>query len=169
MQSNSKLVAVIAVGSISMNKAAFVIVILTLALGQSSRAQQVHASLADQKVCAEQAKKFFNETDYSDNSKKPIKNEYTSHYDAAAKVCYVRIDFNIYDAKTKKLTASSYVFDAFEGRNFAEYVWFSDPVKKYWEVKPFSCSVKPMNGEKLFCNSTEEFEKMVDRYFGLGE
>jgi hypothetical protein len=55
-----------------MSKTAFTLVILILAFARDVKAQQVHASLSDQKMCADQAKKFFNETDYSDNSKKPI-------------------------------------------------------------------------------------------------
>lgn len=134
-----------------------------------STAQQTHASLSEQKTCADQAKKFFNETDYSDNSKHPVKNEFTSHYDATSKVCYVRIDYNHLDSGTKVLSVGSYVFDAFEGRNFASYIWFSDPKKKYWEVKPMECWVKPIKGSKTECKSTEEFEELVDRFFGLGE
>ena len=130
---------------------------------------QKHASLQEQKICAEQAKKFFNDTDYSDDSKKPLKNEFTSHYDAVAKVCYVRIDYNTFDKDTKAVSNSSYVFDAFEGRNLASYIWFSDSKKKYWEVKPFLCEVKPINHPKKTCSTTEEFELLVDRLFGLGE
>ena len=152
-----------------MNKTSFALAIHSLAFARNVMAQQAHSSLSDQKICAVQAKKFFSETAYSDDSKKPLKNEFTSHYDAGAKVCYVRIDYNAFDGKTKTVSNSSYVFDAFEGRTLAEYMWFSDPVKKYWEVKPFICNVKPINGSKALCTTTEEFENLVDRLFGLGE
>jgi hypothetical protein len=150
-----------------MSEMAFLLVILSLGSALDARAQQAHASLSDQKMCAAQAKKFFDETDYSDNSKHPLKNEFTSHYDPAAKVCYVRIDYNTRDGKT--INVSSYVFDAFEGRELAEYIWFSQPDKKYWDVKPTMCHVKPINQEKTYCTTTEEFESLVDRLFGLGE
>jgi hypothetical protein len=141
--------------------------LLSLGSALDARAQQAHAPLSDQKACSIQAKKFFNETEYSDDSKHPLKNEFTSHYDSAVKVCYVRIDYSSQEGKT--VSVSSYVFDAFEGRALAEYVWLSQPGKRYWEVKPTTCNVKPINKEKTYCKTTEEFEDLVDRLFGLGE
>ncbi len=120
-------------------------------------------------MCADQAKKFFNDTDFADNSKHPLKNEFTSHYDASKKSCYVRIDYTTRTVGTKEVTVSSYVFDAFEGRNVASYTWISETGKKYWDVKPIECSIKPTGEPKTYCTTTEEFEAVVDKLFGLGE
>lgn len=126
-----------------------------------------HSSLADQKMCAEQARRFYKEgTDYSSPGDHVLKNEFTSHFDATSNVCYVRIDYNT--IKDKQITASSYVFDAFEGRGFASYIWFSEENKKAWQVKPVDCQVGPIKGETMYCTSSGEFEKLVERYFGLG-
>jgi hypothetical protein len=145
-----------------------VTILAALMVSSISLGQQAHSSLSEQKVCADQAKKFFMGTEYSDDSKHPIKNEFTSHYDASKKICYVRIDYNT-RADPKETMITSYVFDAFEGRNVASYNWISQTGKKYWEVKPIECSVKPAGGEKIYCKTTQEFEDAVEKYFGLGE
>lgn len=132
-------------------------------------AQQVHSSLSDQKMCAAQAKKFFMETDYSNDSKHPLKNEFTSHYDAPKKVCYVRINYTTQTPGKAEISVGQYVFDAFEGRGLASYIWISQKDKKFWEVKPVECWVKPVGGTKANCASSEEFEGEVERNFGLGE
>jgi hypothetical protein len=144
------------------------VLLLSFAVSQTA-GQQAHSSLSDQKMCADQAKKFFNDTDFADNSKHPLKNEFTSHYDASKKVCYVRIDYSTRTPDMKEVMVSSYVWDAFEGRNVASYNWISQTGKKYWEVKPIECSVKPAGGEKIYCKTTQEFEDAVEKYFGLGE
>jgi hypothetical protein len=144
------------------------IVFFWFAVSQAA-GQQAHAPLSDQKMCADQAKKFFKETDFSDDSKHPLKNEFTSHYDASKKICYVRIDYSTRTTGMKEVTVSSYVFDAFEGRNVAAYTWISETGKKYWEVKPVECSIKPAGEPKKYCTTTEEFEAEVDKLFGLGE
>src|SRR6266478_9984019 len=61
------------------------------------------ATLAQQKMCADQAKRAFNDSDAS----KPLDDkkmrrvsppEYTSHYDAKANVCYIMVhESNILD------------------------------------------------------------------------
>jgi hypothetical protein len=40
--------------------------------------------------------------------------------------------------------------------------------KKYWEVKPTDCNVKPPGQDEITCTSSEEFHKLVDKYFGIG-
>jgi hypothetical protein len=54
--------------------------------------------------------------------------------------------------------------DAFEGKGYGSYMWRSDPVKKYWEVRPFVCSVKLPSGEEKACTSTEEFDELAKYY-----
>jgi hypothetical protein len=144
-----------------------VVLMLLVVSVTEAQAQQKHAALSEQKMCADQAKKFYNGTSYSDNNKKAVKNEFTSHYDAPEKVCYVRINYNLLNGQ--QLSVGSYIFDAFEGRNLASYIWISEPKKKYWEVKPVLCWVKPIGDKKADCESSAEFETLVDKHFGLGE
>jgi hypothetical protein len=60
------------------------------------------------------------------------------------------------------------VYDAFEGRVYADYLWISDKVKKFWEVPPMSCSVKPRGQDEITCKSSAEFDRLVDKHFGIG-
>jgi hypothetical protein len=144
------------------------ILFFSLTVSQAA-GQQAHSSLSDQKMCAAQAKKFFMETDFSNDSKHPLKNEFTSHYDAPKKICYVRINYTIRTPETTEIAVSNYVFDAFEGRGLASYIWISEKGKKFWEVKPMECWVKPVGGSKANCASSEGFEAAVEKHFGLGE
>lgn len=139
---------------------------VTALLAVTSAAQTKHALLSEQRMCGAQAKKFYNESDFP-SVKHATKNEFTSHYDADNRICYVRVNVTTFENDT--LAVSSYVFDAFENRTFASYTWLSVKGKKYWEVKPMECNVKPINGKKIICESPDEFEDMVDKYFGLGE
>jgi len=144
------------------------ILFFSLVVSQAA-GQQVHSSLSDQKMCTTQAKKFFMETDFSNDSKPPLKNEFTSHYDAPKKVCYVRINYTTRTPGRAEIAVGQYVFDAFEGRALASYIWISEKGKKFWEVKPMECWVKPIGGTKADCVSSEEFEAAVEKNFGLGE
>jgi len=133
------------------------------------------ATLAQQKMCADQAKRAFNESDAS----KPIRDktmrrvspaEYTSHYDAKANVCYIMVRENdIFDKDNEKTVSNSMVvYDAFEGRVYANYLWFSQKDKKYWEVAPMDCNIKPRGQDEITCKSSEEFQHLVDKHFGIG-
>jgi hypothetical protein len=41
--------------------------------------------------------------------------------------------------------------------------------KFYWLVKPTMFDIKPIGSPKQDCTSREEFEALVDKFFGLGE
>jgi hypothetical protein len=146
------------------------LILLAVLIPTAIKAQNAprHSSLANQKMCAEQARKFYKEdTDFSTPGEDHVlKNEFTSHFDDASNVCYVRIDYNT--IKNKQVTISSYVFDAFEGRGLASYIWFSEEGKKAWQVKPVECQVGPIRSETKYCTSSSEFETLVEQYFGLG-
>jgi hypothetical protein len=125
------------------------------------------ATLAQQKMCADQAQRSFNESDFSKPKKTDTENyQYTSHYDAAANVCYIMVS-GTYNGNGKP-AASDVVYDAFEGRMYANYVWINTQNKKYWEVPPMICSVKPRGGDEIICHSSDEFETLIDKYFGIG-
>lgn len=130
---------------------------------------QEHASLTQQKMCADQAKKAFDDAGVSTKSKGYIDSHFNSHFDAKANVCYV----GVYTATTldggKTMFDNVVVFDAFEGRTYASYSWHSDAVKKFWEVKPLECSVKPRGMNEISCASSDEFNSLIDKYFGIAD
>jgi hypothetical protein len=139
----------------------------------SAFAQARHASLSDQKMCAAQAKKAFLESDSSKewNPSDKIRNvsppDFTSHFDPTANVCYVLVSMNYID-DTKTIWTSIVVYDAFEGRGYANYLWHTDKVKKYWEQPPMACSVKPRGQPEILCKSSDEFNELIDKHFGIG-
>lgn len=152
-----------------------IILFSLLAMGIVQGQEPRHATLLEQKICADQAKRSFDESDAS----KPIKDktmkrvspaDYSSHYDAKANICYIMVhEANIFDeASAKKVSISMIVYDAFEGRVYANYLWFSQKDKKAWEVAPMECSVKPRGQDEITCKSSEEFERLVDKHFGIG-
>jgi hypothetical protein len=121
------------------------------------------ATLAQQKMCDDQAKKKFH-VDF------PHPNQmtnYTSHYDAKMNVCYVMVHH--VDTATAGPSVSDTVYDAFEGRLYASYIWVNPNGKKYWEVAPSECWVKPIGVQKQTCKDSEEFDEMVEKNFGIAK
>ncbi len=120
-------------------------------------------------MCAEQAKKAFDE-DQQQTRKlggdQPI-SDYTSHFDPQKNVCYVRISATT--ASKRGFTNSVVVYDAFERRAFATYLWMNYSGKKYWEVKPSECELHPLQQPAVYCESSEEFNGLVEKWFGVGE
>src|SRR5712675_1279111 len=128
-------------------KKLIVLILLSLSgFGSSLFAQTQHATLSDQKMCATQAKKAFLESDLSkprepsDHLRNLSPADYTIHFDATASVCYILVSMNYID-DNKTIWTSIVVWDAFEGRGYADYLWHTDKVKKYWEQPPMPCSV----------------------------
>jgi hypothetical protein len=125
------------------------------------------ATLEQQKMCGEQAEKQFNTIEQNDKKFKTSNiSDYTSHYDARANVCYMMIHS---DSASKTVVSNiKTVFDAFEGRGYASYIWFNAGKKKYWEVAPTTCVVYPRGQPEIKCKSSDEFDALVDKYFGIG-
>ena len=119
-------------------------------------------------MCADQAKKFFNDNIQAQTKTTVIAPpSYIDHYDAKENVCYVAIvQFDSIDGG-KTITTSTGVFDAFENTSYANYVWTSDKTKKYWQVKPAWCTVSPPGLPDVICKSGDEFNDLVEKYFGL--
>jgi len=121
------------------------------------------ATLAQQRMCDERAEEEFHKY-----NKKPSPSDgYTSHYDARANVCYMMVHAVMVD-KDKSVSVSDTVTDAFEGREYASYIWINSEGKPYYEVPPTDCSVKPRGQPSIDCKSSEEFHSLVDKYFGIG-
>ncbi|MGH9691238.1 MAG: hypothetical protein ACRD4C_09215, partial [Candidatus Acidiferrales bacterium] len=92
---------------------------------------------------------------------------YVDHYDAKANVCYVAIEWGDSIDGGQTITMSTGVYDAFEGTAYATYIWTSDKVKKFWEVKPAMCEVNPRGQARVTCKSEGEFNELVKKYLGL--
>jgi len=128
------------------------------------------ATLPQQKMCADQARKFFDDLVDLKSSKTlidPLLASYVDHYDAKANICYVAIIRNDPDDHRQKMTYSTVVFDAFEGTSYADYTQLSDKISAGIEVKPPLCSVKPRGRSEIICKSEDEFDGLIERYFGL--
>lgn len=136
------------------------IILLLTVLAAVGQVKPRHATLSQQKMCAEQAAKRFKE-DY-----KGATAEFTSHYDAKMNVCYMLVH---HYPEGASLGWSEEVFDAFEGRQYAYVLWLPKANKKYWEVPPVECSIKPIRDEKRLCHSVDEFTALIEKYFGIGE
>jgi hypothetical protein len=124
-----------------------------------------HPTLAQQKMCAEQAKKAFDDDEQRSrqSGSKGTLSDYTSHFDPEKNICYVRIN------SISATVISTIVYDAFERRLFASYGWVNANGKKFWEVKPMECKVLPPKIEPITCQSDDEFNALVEKWFGVSE
>lgn len=118
------------------------------------------ASLAQQKMCDEQALKRFKENKHVSSL-----DTYTSHYDPTVNVCYVRIES--YAGNPVVLT--DVVYDAFGGRVYAEYLWTNPHNKKFWEVSPTECEIQIPGKPDETCKSATEFDDLTEKYFGVAK
>jgi len=128
-------------------------------------------TLEQQRICADQAQKFFRDLVAPKPSKTPIDRlfaSYVDHYDAKANICYVAIVRNDPLNGHEKMTYKTDVFDAFEGTSYAAYVQSSDNIRAGIEIKPpLSCSVEPRGQSKIICKSEDEFDGLLEKHFGL--
>jgi hypothetical protein len=124
----------------------------SLAVGQQPR----QATLAQQKMCADQAKKVFAaQDDYT---------EYTSHYEAKTNVCYLWEARMTYDKTT--LFYNDTVIDAFEGRQYAGFTQLRVNGGKHED--PTQCWVN-VNGQLTTCYDFAKFSELVEKYFGVAQ
>jgi hypothetical protein len=124
------------------------------------------ASLVQQKMCDEQAAKKFHENDSVDNipKSKTTFSSYTSHYDPAVNVCYIRVNST---SAEKFPTIIDVVYDAFGGRIYANYMWINSQNKKFWEVSPSKCEIYIPGRPTETCHSDSEFDGLTEKYFGV--
>jgi hypothetical protein len=124
-------------------------------LGQAKPRQ---ASLAQQKMCAEQARKIFHE----DNPTKPehaLTWQYTSHYEGRTNVCYI-MTWEV-TLEEKSTNISHAVYDAFEGREYASFIQIGKDVME--------CEITPPSQDKIVCKTNDEFQHLVEKYFGIAK
>ncbi len=111
-------------------------------------------SLDLQGKCAKQAQEAFK----LNGMEKEAMASFQNHYNTKLNKCFVQ--FNSH----KGLMTFRTVVDAFEGKDYADYAWQADKVKKYWEVPPFVCRVTLLSGEEKTCRSSDEFDALVKLY-----
>jgi len=103
-------------------------------------------TFAQQKMCSDQARLKFHE----DNPNRGEFDSYSSHDDPKANVCYLMV--RAMSEEQGSVSNSIVAYDAFEGRVYATYIWINAKGKKYWEVAPTACDVKPRGqAEITFC------------------
>jgi hypothetical protein len=144
--------------------------VLLILASVMATAQAPRASMADQRLCSDQAKKVFEQTKKESESKSddyvvpPI---YISHYDPKIATCFVRIDSRMIVTKSKTAKEKTEVgvwfevLDAFELTEYATYMSFSEHPD--W----LFCYIKPKGKGKISCRTTDEFDSLVESTFGL--
>jgi hypothetical protein len=125
------------------------IVLVTLSGCSSKPSKPIKASLSEQKMCAEQAAKFFEEHGASGQS-------YTNHY--ASGVCYVEITYHDFQPPVNTRTSS--IYDAFEGRDVAGF--FEKSNENEGTRRVVMCKVG-----KTTCTSEEEYDRLLMQSFGM--
>ena len=152
--------------TIALTLTLFVTLLLSFSVAFGQAAAK-HAPLTQQKICSEQARRAFNES-YEHHDKSGVFYEYTSHFDTQANVCYVMVHgYGVYKSSGYPMSSDT-VFDAIEGRSYASFIWINSKQKQYSEVEPVECSVSPRGQEPIQCKSSDEFERLIDKHFGIG-
>ena len=128
-----------------------------------------HSQALDlQAMCAAQAKKAFQEyaaEDKAENAKlgmSTLSVDYQSHYNTKIKKCLIFTEKTYPSGKQTGMAAN--LWDAFERRNYANWLWVSHETKKYWEQPPISCELTRSYNDKKFCKTREEFDAFVAEY-----
>jgi hypothetical protein len=126
------------------------------------------ATLAQQKMCADQAKKVFDGLDTASGKYEDYtRYDYYSHYDPKMNVCYF-MTFSYGIMKLDASRAASYVVtDAFEGQTYASFLRIAKANEADYVAKPTECSVKPQGQDEIACHNEDEFEALVKKYFGV--
>jgi hypothetical protein len=91
---------------------------------------------------------------------------FVNHYNEKMNSCFMVISSTDTKISPGNVFMNFTLVDAFEGKVFGNYIWRSDPVKKYWEVKPFMCDITLPSGEKKVCHSDAEFKELIKVYMG---
>jgi hypothetical protein len=132
--------------------------------GKLSSLAKAEALGLDEK-CARQAVAYFKEGGYDKSG--PF-NGFTNHYNPELGECFILIQSLDTKSGPGRYMESRDLWGAYERKWYANYVWFSESGKKYWQVKPFMCQVMSPSGEKKVCQSADEFDELVKTYMGRG-
>ena len=115
-------------------------------------------TMTQEKMCADQARKAFAEFyGWKKNGKDYI---FTSHYDAQTTTCYIWV--HGVTGSEGHTDVMEDVFDAFENRTYAYYLKFMDT------GRVMECYIRPREKKEIPCSDVNEFDELVDKYFGVG-
>ncbi len=114
------------------------------------------ASLEYQEKCAQRSAQYYKENDYKIDDYHSFEN----HYNAKLNKCFIEI-YGTDQQPDKTFLTSRTIFDAFEGKNYAQYAWGSEKDKKYWEVPPLICSITLPDGNTQLCKTEDEFTSLT--------
>lgn len=89
---------------------------------------------------------------------------YTSHYDPRVNVCFVRVNSF---GSAGPASVTDVIYDAFGGRVYATYIWVNPLKRKFWEVPPSECDVEIPGKPEEQCTSTDAFNQLTEKYFGV--
>lgn len=130
--------------------------IATLTQAQASK----QVAFAMQEKCTAQSEKVFRELGYKLNgSTSNVSEVLQSHFNPERNKCFMTVETMSRDG-----TQARYLLDAFEQREYAEYFWMVDAVKKYWDNPPKICKEIPISGDEQPCHSDDEYKAIVKRY-----
>ncbi len=120
----------------------------------SALAQKASATLDQQERCATQAERIFNKLGWDFQ-----RDSFQSHVSIKLNRCFVEIDGHATPGGTTRV-----LMDAYEQREYANYVWLPREGKKYWEVPPFECTFKPLGLPEQRCSSVDEYLSFTRQY-----
>lgn len=127
---------------------------LTISLADKSKQE----NLVLQEKCALQVEKVFRQLGYKVGGM----DLYQSHYNAKLNKCFMSLESTSF--ATGGMFVNKFLFDAYEQREYGQYMWMADKVKKFWEVPPITCELTPSLADKSLCNSEDEYKAFVARY-----
>jgi hypothetical protein len=131
------------------------IILSMVATAHPATAQQASRDL--QEKCSKQAQIFFDRS-----LKKKQMASFINHYNVKLNRCFIQTEQYVPQQNGAMIYKA--VTDAYEGKDFASYIWRSDKEKKYWEVAPIECKVTLPSGDEKICASSDEFDELVKTY-----
>jgi hypothetical protein len=129
---------------------------LTTKLGD----KKTRESLDLQRNCAQQAEKIFHQLGYNLNPTGSNIAVYQNHYNAKLNKCFM-----VLTATAMKVTAygEKHLFDAYEQREYGEYIWQSSKLTPYSD-EVLSCRLSDPSKAEANCKTKQEFDAFAARY-----
>ncbi len=110
--------------------------------------------------CAAQALIEFRRENLPNSS--VISDHFTNHYNASLNKCLMVPQTTMVMGTTP--STAKVLYDAFEGKDYGNYMWINSQGKQFWEVAPTECSVTNPSGREHKCASSEEFDNLAKQY-----
>ena len=133
---------------------------LTIQLADKSRLEDFQL----QEKCAGQAEKVFRALGYKAIQQNGNTDIYQSHYSKKLGKCFMAIESTNVTTTPGTTFTNRFLLDAFEQREYAEYMWISRKDRKDWDVPPTTCKLIPSSASEQFCKSDDEYKTFVANY-----